>query len=156
MREIRDHARGDGWILTSTAPIDAWEKVHDGHIVPLTLYYTAEQRIEVHNVRNTKHSPLSRFANQYLDFGAKLGEYPGTSPKHDTEYSEQPRAIRMQRHAPDIYDALGHVRGVSEVICLRAAEEFGSTWAEKGEAEWFDRVKMVGEGRAERIAAVLD
>jgi len=149
---IYNHARGEGWILTSPAPVDEWEKTDRGHIVPLVLYYTDEQRIETHDVRNEPHSGMDTFFTQYLDIGGKLGSYPGANPEANTEYAEQGRKVRMQRHAPDIYEAGKRARGMSETIALRAAEEFGSTWAEKDADEWQSRVQMVGEGRANRIA----
>jgi hypothetical protein len=152
---IYDHARGDGWILSTSAPLDEWEEIHNGHRVPVALYYTAEQRVEMHDVRNTSHSPLDTFYDQYLDIGAELGTYEGTRVEAGVDYADQPRAVRMQRHAPDIYEAAKHARGMSETIALRAAEEFGSTWREKGSEEWQDRVQMVGEGRAHRIANAI-
>lgn len=148
---IYDHARGEGWILTATADVDEWEKTSRGHIVPLVLYYTDEQTIETHEVRNENGSPLGTFMRQYLDIGAKLGSYPGASPEPYVEYSEQPRAVRMQRHASDIWRTLNGATGLSETMCVRAAEEFGSTWDEKTADDWQERVKMVGEGRANAI-----
>lgn len=152
---VYDHARGDGWILTSTAPVDEWGRTERGHIVPLVLYYTDEQRIETHEVRNERHSGMDTFFTQYLDIGAQLGSYPGASPEANVEYADQGRKVRMQRHAPDIYEAAKRARGMSETIAVRAAEEFGSTWAEKDADEWQSRVKMVGEGRANRIANAI-
>jgi hypothetical protein len=153
---IYDHARGDGWILSSTASVDDWEQIRSGHKVPLALYYTAEQRVEMHNVRNTSRSPLSTFYDQYLDIGAQLGSYEGTRVEAYVDYADQPRAVRMQRHAPDIYEAAKGARGMSQTIALRAAEAFGSTWREKGRDEWQERVQMVGEGRADRIVSALE
>lgn len=150
---IYDHARGDGWILTAQ---DGLEPISGGHRITLVLYYTDEKRIETHEVRNTKHTHgVDSFLCGYLDIGAKLGPYEGAKPEADTEYAEQPRAVRMQRHATDLYSALGHARGLSETLAVKAAEEFGSTWAEKGKQDWQERVRGVGDGRATRITNAL-
>lgn len=143
-----DYARGDGWILTT---IDGREGFGRNDLADLVLYYTDEERIETHQTRN-----VDTTLSQLLDIGAQLGSYPGASPKADIEFSDQPRAVRMQRHATDIYRATKNARGMSPTIAIRAAEEFGSAWREKGAADWMDRVKMVGSGRAARIVAALE
>lgn len=146
---IYNHARGDGWILTAQ---DGMESIPNGHRITIVLYYTDEQRIETHEVRNTKHTHgVDSFLSGYLDIGGKLGSYPGAKPKAHTEYSEQPRAVRMQRHATDIYSAIGNAKGLSETMAVRAAEAFGSTWDEKDADAWADRVKQCGPGTANSI-----
>jgi hypothetical protein len=155
LTHIYDHARGDGWILTASAPTAEWERIPNGHRLELVLYYTDEQCIETHEVRNTKHSSASTFIDQYLDIGAKLGSYPGSSPQVGVDYEDQPRAVRMQRHATDIYQAAEEARGMSPTIALRAAEAFGSTWRDKRALAWEERVDKVGTGRASRIVEAL-
>lgn len=120
------------------------------------MYYTDEQCIETHELRNQKRSPASTFINQYLDIGAKLGSYPGANPQVGVVYEAQPRAVRMQRHAPDIYHAAEGARGMSPTIALRAAETFGSMWRNKGALAWKERIDKVGTGRASRIVEALD
>lgn len=151
MPTIYNHARGDGWILTSTAPVDEWEKTHGGHRVPIALYYTHDQRVEMHMGTNRNGSPLSTFYSQYLDIGAKLGPYEGTFVEVSVDYDDQPRAVRMQRHAPDIYQALGGARGFSETMAVRAAETFGSRWRGKHHPDDWQRIDGIGEGRASSI-----
>jgi hypothetical protein len=146
---IYNHARGDGWILTAQGEMTA---IDNGHRIELVLYYTDDQTIETHEVRNTRHTHgVDSFLSGYLDIGGKLGSYPGASPEPNTEYSEQPRAVRMQRHATDIYATLGNATGLSETMAVRAAEEFGSTWREKRAEDWAKRVKQCGEGTANSI-----
>lgn len=145
---IYDYARGDGWILTAQGD---HEDTPLGIEFEVVLYYTDKQRVRTECVRN-----IDTLLQQLLDVGAKLGPYEGASPEPYTEYDEQSRAVRMQRHATDIYEAAKGARGMSPTIAVRAAEKFGSTWAEKGAADWMDRVKGVGSGRAARIVAELD
>lgn len=146
---IYNHARGDGWILTAQ---DGLESIPNGHRITLVLYYTDEQKIETHEVRNTKHTHgVDSFLSGYLDIGGKLGSYPGASPEANTDYADQPRAVRMQRHATDIYGTIGNATGLSETMAVRAAEEFGSKWDEKRAEDWADRVKQCGEGTANSV-----
>lgn len=150
---IYDHARGDGWILTAQGDLDP---IDGGHRIEIVLYYTDEQKVITEEVKNTRHHHgVDGFFRQFLDIGAELGPYEGAKPEPNTDYADQPRAVRMQRHATDIYDVLGHVRGMSPTIAVRAAEEFGSTWAEKEQDDWHSRVKSVGEGRAGRFHEAL-
>lgn len=150
---IYDNARGDGWILTASGKM---ESVDGGHEIEVILYYTDQQRVETYSVTSRARSNgVDRLLRSNLDVGAKLGSYPGTKPEAWTDYEDQPRAVRMQRHATDIYDALGRARGLSETLAVRAAEEFGSKWSEKDADEWQERVRMVGEGRAQRITDEL-
>lgn len=151
---IYDHARGDGWILTAQ---DGIEEIPEGHEITLVLYYTGEERIETHTVRNTRHtSGVDSFLSGYLDVGANLGPYAGTKPEGDTEFDDQPQSVRMQRHAHEIYDALGHARGFSETLAVKAAQEFGSTWDEKDAEEWEERIDGIGPTRAKSIGEALD
>lgn len=142
---------GDGWILTA---MDGREQISGGHRFTLVFYYingadASEAEVVTDRVRNTKHTHgVDRALRSYC--GAKLGAYEGKRPVAD-DYAEQPRAVRMQRHAVDIYEALGNAKGLSETLCVRAAQEFGSTWREKDRDDWQNRVKGVGEGRANSI-----
>jgi hypothetical protein len=148
---IYDYHRGDGWILAASANVDQWEEIYNGHCIPIALYYTDEQRVETHDIHNTKYTPTSAFFRQFMDIGAKLGSYPGASPEINTDYEDQPRAVRMQRHATDIYRTLGNAKGLSETMAVRAAEEFGAAWDEKTADDWADRVKQCGDGTANSI-----
>jgi hypothetical protein len=152
---IYDHARGDGWILTAYGDK---EKIPDGHRIELVLYYTDEERVETHTVRNTRHTHgVDSFFRGFLDIGAVLGYYESNQkPEPNTEFSEQPQGVRMQRHATDIYATLGEARGFSETMAVQAAEEFGSTWDEKGAEEWEERIPNVGATRSKAIAGVLN
>lgn len=146
---IYDYARGDGWILTANGGM---EKIEDGHRITVVLYYTDEQKVETHEVHNTQHTHgVDSFLRGYLDIGAELGSYEGANPEPNTDFEDQPRAVRMQRHATDIYRAVGNATGVSETMAVRAAEEFGSTWDEKRGEDWAERVHQCGEGTAEAI-----
>lgn len=147
---IYDAARGDGWVLTAYG---GREHIDGGHRIEVILYFTGDQRVETERVRNTRHHHgVDVLLRQDLNIGAKLGPYEGARPEANVAYEDQPRAVRMQRHAHEIYEALGHARGMSPTIAVKAAETFGSTWAEKGADEWQDRISGVGAGRAERIA----
>jgi hypothetical protein len=147
-----DYARGDGWILTASEPLDDWEECPGGHRIEVALYFTDDERIETTTVTNAHGSPAGSSLRQNLDIGAKLCEYPGANAEAGVPFEDQPREVRMQRHAPDIYAAAEDARGMSHAIALRAASEFGATWAEKSAAEWESRVQMVGSGRASTIA----
>lgn len=150
-----NYARGDGWILVANDH-DQRAEVPGGHEHALVLYYADEQVVETHRVKNAHgRDGVDSFLRSFLDIGGKVGEYPGASPTADLVYEDQPRAVRMQRHATDIYRATEGARGMSPTIAIRAAETFGSKWAEKDADEWADRVQYVGEGRAERITAQL-
>jgi hypothetical protein len=139
--------RGDGWVLThSSADVET-------HRAALTFYTvgTHENKVETQNV------PIRRVdATLRARCGAKLAAYEGTYPEPETRFEDQPRAVKRQQHAYDIYQALGHVRGLSETLCVRAAEEFGSTWADKSADDWEARVRGIGAGRASNIADALD
>lgn len=113
-----------------------------------------DAHVETNKVRNTGRTDgVDRLHRSRC--AGKIGEYEGSNPEPNTPFEDQPRAVRMQRHAVDIYERLGHVRGVSATICVRAAETFGSKWDEKDADAWQDRVQSVGEGRAQRIADAL-
>lgn len=144
----------DGWILSA---IGEMERISDGHVIEVVLYHIerdGDTHITTTKVRNTSRSDgVDRLHRTRC--GGKIGEYEGSNPEPNTRFEDQPRAVRMQRHAIDIYDRLGDVRGVSPTICVRAAETFGSTWAAKDAAAWQNRVRSVGAGRAERIADAL-
>ena len=151
---IYNHVRGDGWILVGQG---VHEVTDDGIKITLVLYYTDEKYIETHEVLNSKHNHgVDSLLRCYLDIGAKLGPYEGARPEGNTNYHKQSRAVRMQRHATDIYDTLGHVRGLSETTAVRAAETFGSSWDSKTDpSSWIRRVDSVGEVRAKRITNEL-
>lgn len=156
LTHIYDYARGDGWILTASAPTPEWDRLPNGHRLELAVYYTDEECVKTHALRNTKYSSATTFIDQYLDIGAKLGSYPGADPQTRVDYADQPRAVRMQRHAPDIYQAAKSARGMSPTIAVRAAETFGSTWRDKDALTWKERVDKVGTGRAGRIVEAIE
>lgn len=149
---IYRNPNGDGWILTAMGD---HESVSGGHRFPLVFYYingadASECEVVTDKVINRRNvNGVDRALRSYC--GAKLAPYEGTKPEADTRFEDQPRAVRMQRHAVDIYRTLGNARGLSETLCVRAAEEFGSTWREKDRDDWQSRVQGVGEGRANSI-----
>lgn len=154
-RHIYEHTETDGWLLVGHGGV---ESIEGGHRITLTFYDTEREHVATRVVTNMggNGNSVDRFLRHTKERGAKLGPYEGEQPETDTRFAEQPRAVRMQRHAPDIYDALGHVRGMSPAMALRAAEAFGSTWAEKTDAEtWQERVQSCGEGRSKRFANAL-
>lgn len=131
------------------------EQVSGGHRFELVFYYingadASECEITTDKVINRKRvNGVDRALRSYC--GAILAPYEGTKPDAGVPFEDQPRAVRMQRHAVDIYRTLGNAKGLSETLCVRAAQEFGSTWREKDRDDWQNRVKGVGEGRANSI-----
>lgn len=147
---IYRYRRGEGWIIVDVTTKD--EPDYDIRFT-MTLYFIGgdEPRVETYNARN----PITS-VRQMLDIGGRIGNNEAkTKAKPSVEYAEQPRPVRMQRHAVDIYDALENTRGVSPTLALRAAEQFGSRWAEKKGDEWQERVQGIGKGRADRIHETL-
>jgi hypothetical protein len=152
-----NYARGDGWILTNQTNRQKSDHPHHPYEWDVVLYYIGGGDLEDCHVET--HEGITdpgRFMGSYLDVGGKRGENVGERAEPNTPVREQPRAVRMKRHAVDIYDELGDVRGMSPTIALRAALTFGSKWGEKDNRAAWKGVDMVGEGRAKRFASALE
>lgn len=142
---IYEHPRMDGWVLTSTADTDV-----DRHRATVVSYFIGSEYAVV-----TDELPFSRIDGYLRQYGAIVGAYEGPRPEPNVASHDQPRAVRMQRHGYPLYQALGHARGLSPTLAVKAAETFGSTWDEKTEAADWERVDGIGSGRADSIAEAV-
>lgn len=136
------------WALTRyTRDVSSDDPEH-GWLVTMTIGAGGSAKIDTTRIRSfrTLRHKLNRFP-------AKIGPYNGKSPKPNIAFEEQPRAVRMQRHAWDLYDTLGRARGLSESRAIVAAQTFGSTWRDKDSVSDWQRVDGIGAGRAEKIVA---
>lgn len=151
---VYNHARGDGWIVSTLGERRENERGVEPYVWEHVLYYIGSSDLEDCKVVTKEVSNPGRFLASYLDVGGRMGSYtPDVEP--NTDVRDQPRHVRMARHAVDIYTELGHVRGMSPNIAMRAAEHFGSRWDETSTDDWLD-VQSVGDGRAARFANELD
>lgn len=154
---IYDHARGAGWILAASARIrEADEDSLAAHKIDLVLYYTGDMNVETHGIKLGPHSNgVDGFLRGYLDIGTALGAYEGTHVKPNRVYGKQQKAVRRQRHAPDIFAALSSATGFSPTMAVRAAEAWGSQWTDKTSADDWTELRGIGEQRGHEIERAI-